>query len=57
MKPLKLTLAWLMIGIPLAWGVFHSVKRSMPLFNAAKSPAPVRAKPRPMVFDPTTCDG
>ncbi len=41
MKQLKLTVAWLMIGVPLAWGVFHSVKKSMPLFNGAKAPTPV----------------
>lgn len=40
MKPLKLTVAWLMIGVPLAWGVFHSVKKSMPLFDGTRTPTP-----------------
>ncbi len=44
MKPLKLTLAWLLVGIPLAWGVFHSVKKSLPLFGRAATPAVTPAK-------------
>ncbi len=34
---LKLGLAWLVIGVPLAWGVFQSVKKSMPLFTISPS--------------------
>lgn len=34
MKSLKLILAWLVVCAPLSWGVFHSVKRSLPLFQA-----------------------
>ena len=34
MKTLKLSLAWLLIGLPLAWGVYHSVKKSLPLFSS-----------------------
>ena len=30
---MKLTLAWLFVVIPLAWGVTQSVKKSMPLFK------------------------
>lgn len=37
----KLGLAWLVIGIPLAWGVFQSVKKSMPLFTTSPSAGPL----------------
>jgi hypothetical protein len=33
MRSLKLKLAWVLVGLPLAWGVYHSVKKSMPLFD------------------------
>lgn len=46
MKPLKLTVAWLMIGVPLAWGVFHSVKKSMPLFDGTTAAKPSATPPR-----------
>lgn len=34
---IKLGLAWLVVGVPLAWGVLQSVKKSMPLFGASPS--------------------
>jgi hypothetical protein len=34
MNRLKLLFAWLLVGIPLAWGVTRSVQKSMPLFAA-----------------------
>lgn len=30
---LMLCVAWLVVGIPLAWGVFKSVEKSLPLFT------------------------
>jgi hypothetical protein len=30
---MKLLLIWIIVGIPLAWGVMQSVKKSMPLFS------------------------
>ena len=30
---MKLFLTWLVVGIPLAWGVMASVKKSLPLFS------------------------
>jgi hypothetical protein len=33
MTRLKLVIVWLWIGIPLAWGVYQSVKKSAPLFG------------------------
>jgi hypothetical protein len=32
-SPLALALAWLAVGIPLAWGVAQTVVRSMALFR------------------------
>jgi hypothetical protein len=35
-SPLKrffLILAWLIVALPLAWGVYQSVQRSIPLFS------------------------
>jgi hypothetical protein len=33
MTRIKLLIVWLWIGIPLAWGVYQSVKKSAPLFG------------------------
>jgi hypothetical protein len=32
---LKLALAWLAVGVPLAWGVVQTLKKAMALFGAA----------------------
>jgi hypothetical protein len=32
MRRLTLVIAWTLIVVPLAWGVFQSVQKSMPLF-------------------------
>jgi len=32
MKRLALIIAWLWVVIPLAWGVYESVQKSLPLF-------------------------
>ena len=31
----KLALAWLAVGVPLAWGVVETLKKAMALFGAA----------------------
>ncbi len=31
----KLALAWLAVGLPLAWGVVQTLKKAMALFGAA----------------------
>ena len=33
MKRLVLIVAWLWITVPLAWGVYQSVEKSLPLFG------------------------
>jgi hypothetical protein len=32
-SPFAIALAWLAVGLPLAWGVSQTVARSMALFN------------------------
>ena len=43
MKTLKLVIAWLLVSVPLAWGVLQSVEKSLPLFRG--TPAAVKASP------------
>ena len=31
--PIAIAFAWLFVGIPLAWGVMETVKKSMALFH------------------------
>jgi hypothetical protein len=39
-SPLTVALAFLVVAIPLGWGLYRSVKNSMPLFTAGKAAAP-----------------
>jgi hypothetical protein len=41
MKTLKLLVAWSWVALPLAWGVWHSVLKSAPLFRSPPVAAPV----------------
>jgi len=36
--PSAVALAFLVIALPLGWGLYRSIKNSMPLFTAAKAP-------------------
>jgi hypothetical protein len=38
-SPLLVAAAWVIIAIPLGWGLYQSVVKSKPLFSAAKAPA------------------
>ena len=39
-SPLTLVLAWLIVGVPAAWGVTQTIRQSLKLFTApAASPA------------------
>jgi hypothetical protein len=42
-SPLTVALAFLVVAIPLGWGLYRSVKNSMPLFTAGKAPAAAAA--------------
>lgn len=44
MQTVKLIVAFLWVGIPLSWGVFQSVKKSMPLIKGEPSAPSVPAK-------------
>jgi hypothetical protein len=48
-SPLTVALAFLVVALPLGWGLYRSVKNSMPLFTArnAPAPAPTTATPAP----------
>ena len=38
--------AWVVVAIPLGWGIYSSVKKARPLFQeAGASPAPAVVKP------------
>jgi len=46
MSPLRLFIAWIWVAVPLGWGVYQSVNKSMPLFGlgaAAPATAPATA--------------
>ena len=34
---LALLLAWTLVGLPLGWGLYQSIVKSMPLFSAASA--------------------
>lgn len=34
-SPLKIAAAWILVTIPLGWGVYQSVVKSLPLFQSA----------------------
>lgn len=34
---MKLILAWLLVAIPLGWGVTKSIQKSLPLFRSSPS--------------------
>ncbi len=40
MRRMVLILAWMVVSLPLAWGVYQSVQRSMPLFSGGAIVAP-----------------
>jgi len=41
--PALVFLAFLVVAVPLGWGLYRSVKNSLPLFTAASAPAPAPA--------------
>jgi hypothetical protein len=36
----KIVTAWTIVAIPLGWGVYQSVVKSLPLFQISGAPAP-----------------
>ena len=43
-SPLLLLVAWLVVGLPAAWGVTQTVKRSMDLFTSPTTPTTSQAR-------------
>jgi hypothetical protein len=41
---LRLAVAWAIVAIPLGWGVYQSVVKSLPLFRASAPAAPASPK-------------
>lgn len=39
MKRLALVVAWAVVAVPLGWGVYQSVQKSLPLFVEQSEPA------------------
>lgn len=39
-SPLSIALAFLVVALPLGWGLYRSVKNSMPLFASAQAATP-----------------
>jgi hypothetical protein len=48
-SPLSVFLAFAVVALPLGWGLYRSVKNSLPLFTLARaaSPAPAAAPATP----------
>jgi hypothetical protein len=42
MRRLILILVWMVVSLPLAWGVYQSVQRSIPLFSGGPGVVPGR---------------
>jgi len=38
-------LAWVLVGVPLTWGVYNTLLNSMKLFQAPAAAAPARSAP------------
>jgi hypothetical protein len=39
----RLVVAWIVVGVPLGWGVFKSIEKSLPLFDGKARPAALPA--------------
>ena len=48
MKTLTLVIAWTWIAVPLGWGVYQSVQKSMPLFIERSEPVAETNFPNPI---------
>jgi len=42
LKIIALIIAWSWIAVPLGWGVYQSVQKSLPLFTGQPAPAAIR---------------
>jgi hypothetical protein len=44
-SPAMILAAWVLVGVPLAWGVYNTLLNSMKLFQAPASSVPASAAP------------
>jgi hypothetical protein len=44
-SPLAIAAAWLIVVIPLGWGVYQSVVKSLPLFQGSAAVKPAASSP------------
>jgi hypothetical protein len=51
-SPFSVALAFLVVALPLGWGLYRSVKNSMPLFSADKAASPAVPVPAPAAAAP-----
>lgn len=40
---MKMLIAWLVVGIPLSWGVYQSLMKTMPLLEARRAAKEAKA--------------
>jgi hypothetical protein len=43
-SPLTIAVAWIVVALPLGWGVYQSVVKSLPLFRMTTAGAPAPRK-------------
>ena len=46
-SPLQVFVYWLIVGLPLCWGVYKTVQKSVPLFKQPDAAAVAPATPAP----------
>jgi hypothetical protein len=44
-SPAMILLAWVLVGVPLTWGVYNTLLNSMKLFQAPAASAPASSAP------------
>ena len=44
-SPAMILLAWVLVGVPLTWGVYNTLLNSMKLFQAPAASAPASSVP------------
>jgi hypothetical protein len=44
-SPLMILAAWVLVGVPLTWGVYNTLLNSMKLFQAPPATAPATSAP------------
>jgi hypothetical protein len=45
---LKISISWVIVGIPLVWGVYNSIQKSLPLFGSHTTQVVAPGVPSPV---------